>query len=332
MYRIRSHFVLFRFPPMKHQIEILVRRGFLGLAAAALVVTAAFAALASGWNRPVTLLLLGADSRDDGGPARSDAIVVLRANPRQGTMRGLSLPRDLYVSLRGLPVYRVERLNAALFFGDYYADSEGLRAARETVSELINVPVDGAVVVPLPLVEDIVDALGGIDVYCEKELYDPAFNPYSSGKVYRLLFPAGWNHLDGQRAMEFLRVRRPDTDFGRMNRSRQFVSAVSAKLRSPRTWIRLPAVAVRLWRRSDTDLGPVARLRVLWALALCSSKGIAWDGIEKSEVLPYVTSRGAQVLLPEPGVLKEAGRILTGEHPVNVAGLPVLMDQNVGRP
>ncbi|MFH0953803.1 MAG: LCP family protein [Verrucomicrobiota bacterium] len=288
--------------------------------------------LAATWNRPLTLLLLGSDSRD-GEPARSDAILVLRADPWHGTVKGLSLPRDLYVPLSGLPVFRVERLNAALFFGDYYATSEGIRAARQTVSDLIGVPVDGATAVRLHLLAGVVDALGGIEVYCEKPVHDPKFNPFKGGgKSYPLRFEAGWNHLNGERALEFARVRRPDTDFGRMSRNQQLLSAVAARLRTPGGLVRLPLIVPHLWRGIETDLGPVARLRMLWVLARCSSGGILWDSIDRNEVLPYVTARGAQVLLPEPGILKEAGRILTGEQPIRLAGTMNLTDRNLAWP
>jgi polyisoprenyl-teichoic acid--peptidoglycan teichoic acid transferase len=288
--------------------------------------------LASGWDRPITLLLLGSDSRDPENPGRSDAIVVLRADLRSGTLRGLSLPRDLYVPISGIPVKRTGRLNSALFFGDYYAASEGINAARQTVSELIEVPVDGAVVVNVDLVGKIVDALGGVEVYCDKPAYDAKFNPFRGGKPYPLRFESGWNFLNGKRALEFVRLRRPDTDFGRMNRNRELLSAVSQRLRSPSGCVRFPLIVPDLWREIRTDVGPIGSLRVLWAMARCSAGGIRWNAIDRNNVLPYVTPRGAQVLLAEPGILRDAGRILTGEQPVNLAGASASPESDMAQP
>lgn len=277
--------------------------------------------IATAWNKPVTVLVMGSDSRT-GAPARSDTMLVLRADPWTGSLRGLSLPRDLYVPLKGLPVRRTDRLNAALFFGDYYAHSEGIPAARETVSDLIDVPVDGGIVVHLGLVPDLVDGLGGVEVYCEKPVADRNFSSLDGNKRYPVRFESGWNYLTGKRALDFLRVRKPDTDFGRMSRNRAFCEAVLARLGSPAGLVRLAFVLPRLKTNVNTDIGPVGQLRLLWAMARCLPGGIQWNTIERSEVLPYVTPRGAQVLLPEPGVLEEAGRILTGEQPVRLAGTP----------
>jgi len=271
------------------------------------------------WSRPMTLLVLGADSRVDGEPSRSDSILVLHVDPRQGTVRGLALPRDLYLPLRGLPVRRTERINAALFYGDYYAGDLGMRAARDTVATSLGIPVDGTIIVHFDLLRKLVDALGGIEVYCEKELVDEKFNHLDQPYSYKLVFPAGWNRLDGVRATEFARLRRPDTDFGRMSRNQKLMAAVVARLRTPQGLLRLPLVAPHLPRNIETDLGTLGMARTTWLLARYSGRGIAWETIKKNDVLPYITAKGSQVLIAEPGVLKQAGRVLTGDQPVHMA-------------
>lgn len=271
------------------------------------------------WSRPLTLLVLGADSRIQDEPSRSDSILVLHIDPRQGLVRGLALPRDLYLPLRGLPVRRTERINAALFFGDYYGGNLGMRAARDTISTAIGVPIDATVIVHFSLLRDLVNALGGIDVYCEKELVDAKFNHLDQPFSYKLVFPAGWNHLNGDRATEFARLRRPDTDFGRMSRNQKLMAAVVARLRTPEGLIRLPLALPHVPRNIETDMNGAGLGRAAWLLARYSGRGISWDTIKRNDVLPYITAKGSQVLIPEPGILKQAGRVLTGEQPVTMA-------------
>jgi polyisoprenyl-teichoic acid--peptidoglycan teichoic acid transferase len=302
-------------------------------------VVAAFAAMLvsvvvsiPAWTQPITLLLLGADGREPGTPARSDSIFVLHADPVANTVRGLSLPRDLYAPLSGLPVRRTARINAALFYGDYYATSKGIPAARETISRLIGVPIDHTVVVNFDFVRKLVDEIGGVEVYCSKPIVDNGFYPLRKGKRYSLRFESGWNFLNGKRALDFIRLRRPDTDFGRMGRNQQFLCALGARIRSVSGLIRLPRVLPAFLRGVRTDLGPIGSMQVAWTLVRCPMSNIEWNTIEKSDVLPLVTPDGAQVLVAEPGVLEEAGKTLIGKRALNVADVPGSLDAQFARP
>jgi LCP family protein required for cell wall assembly len=309
---------------VSHALEVASRRMHLlywiALALSpVLTVTLLMGILISSFNQPMTLLLLGSDGRSSHGPSRSDSIFVLRADPRHRTIRGLCLPRDLYVPLQGLPVRRTAKLNAALFYGDYYSKSEGIPAACETVSDLIGVPIDGTVVVHFGLLEKLVDSIGGVEIYFENPVMDPHFYFMKGGNSYVLRFEAGWNYLNGRRALDYVRMRKPDTDFGRMKRNRQLLNLIMARLRSPKSWLGLPRLVPQLPSEIDTDTGPFSWLRIAWAFGRCASNGITWNSIDKQDLLPGVIHTGAQVLVPEPGVLKEAGRILTGDQPLHFA-------------
>ena len=284
-----------------------------------LTVTLLLGVLISSFNRPVTLLLLGSDGRSSDGPSRSDSIFVLHADPRLGTIRGLCLPRDLYVPLQGLPVRRTAKLNAALFYGDYYGNSKGIPAARETVSDMIGVPVDGTLVVHFGLLQKLVDSIGGVEIYFENPVMDPHFYSMTGDTSYRLRFESGWNYLNGRKALDYVRMRKPDTDFGRMKRNRELLSVIMTRLESPASWVHLPQLAPQLPSEINTDIGPLAWLRLAWVFGRCASHGIVWDSIDKQNLLPGKLVTGAQVLMPEPGVLKEAGRILTGDQPLHLA-------------
>jgi LCP family protein required for cell wall assembly len=296
-----------------------------------LTITLLLGLLISSLNQPVTLLLLGSDGRSIDGPSRSDSIFVLHANPRQKTIRGLCLPRDLYVPLRGLPVRRTAKLNAALFYGDYYDNSKGIPAARETVSDMIGVPVDGTLVVHFGLLEKLVDSIGGVEIYFVNPVMDPQFFSMRGESSYSLRFESGWNYLNGRKALDYVRMRKPDTDFGRMKRNRQLLTVIMGRLKSPAAWLHLPTLVPQLPSEIDTDIGPLAWLRTAWVFARCASSDIAWDSIEKKDLLPGKLNTGAQVLLPEPGVLKEAGRVLTGNQTLHLADVGHGMSDTVSR-
>jgi polyisoprenyl-teichoic acid--peptidoglycan teichoic acid transferase len=263
--------------------------------------------------RPYTLLVLGSDCRHAGEPSRSDSIFVLRADPESGTVRGLALPRDLYVPLSGLPVYRTSRINAALFYGDYYMGNGGIDAARSTIEELTGVPIDGTVVVYFDFVKDLVDTLGGVEVYFDRPVYDRGFEALAGPQRSLLRFESGWNYLNGERAVKFIRLRRPDTDFGRISRNQRLLSAIRARARTFAGRLRLLRLLPRLGRGIDTDMGPLELAHAIQTFCVNYPNAIEWTSISMDEVVPTELSTGAKVLVPESDVLEEAGHRLMGE-------------------
>lgn len=273
-------------------------------------------------DQPVTLLLLGSDTRDPQEPGRSDTIIVLHADPAAREVRGLTLPRDLYVSLHGLDRPLTNRLNAALFFGDYFnVSGGGLHAARETVQHHLGIPMNGTFLVRFGAVEDVVDSLGGVEIYFEHPVTDRSFHPLKAGRSYALRFESGWNYLDGSRALEFIRLRRPDTDFGRMGRNRKLLEALVAQVRGPGGTWRVTRLLPTLFGVLRSDLGLLEKVRVAWVFYRCAERPISWRSLAPDEVEPCVTAQGAQVLLPDPELLKDLGQWLHVGTATDVAGL-----------
>jgi LCP family protein required for cell wall assembly len=267
--------------------------------------------ITAGWQQPITLLVLGSDTRLDSKPGRSDAIFVLRADPRGRSLRGLSLPRDLYVPIRGLPALLTNRINTALFYGDYYeVPGGGLQAARKTVSHLLHVPIDGVVVLGFPIVQDVVDSIGGVEVYIENLVVDRSFQHMKGGRSYTLRFEPGWNYLDGRRALDFVRLRRPDTDFGRMDRNRRLFDALRGNMKGPSGFWTLVRLLPRTARRLKSDIPFGQKLRSAWVFYRCADGPIRWHALAREDVEPAVTAQGAQVLIPESEALARAGQWL----------------------
>lgn len=277
--------------------------------------------LASDFRKPFTIALLGSDARSPDEPGRADTIVVLQLDSAQRNIRGLALPRDLYVKLSGLPVKRTGRLNSALFYGDYYGGGQGLHAARTTLSDILKTRVDGAVAVRFDFIREVADLLGGLDVYCEQPLVD-AYSTDAARRSRRPSFHRGWNHLAGKRALDFVRMRRPDMDFGRMERNRVFLDAVVRRLRTPEGLRRVPAMMAAILRQTDSDLSPADWLHAAFAFRRCANRPIDWNVITFEDTVPHTMPQGAKVLLPEPGLLETAGLKLNGRLPARFAHAP----------
>lgn len=178
---------------------------------------------------PVTILLLGSDGRPgEQGPTRTDTVIILRIDPGLRRVAMLSLPRDLIVEIPG---YGYGRINAAHVYGDLSPElGGGITLVRATVSNLLGVPIDYAVLVNFNGFIGLIDAVGGIDINVPTGLYDGAYPTMDYGYM-EVAFDPGMQHMDGQRALQYARIRHMDSDFERARRQQEIILAAARQLR-----------------------------------------------------------------------------------------------------
>jgi LCP family protein required for cell wall assembly len=153
---------------------------------------------------------------------RSDTIIFAHLAKGAGKAVLVSLPRDSYVTIpaytdskgRNHPEHK-DKINASLSLG-------GPKLLVETVQNLSGLHVDHYVEVDFSGFQNIVNALGGIDVCLTKAAKD---------KMSGVDLPAGVSHLDGTQALAFVRQRYqlPNGDLDRVKRQQQFLGAVVRK-------------------------------------------------------------------------------------------------------
>ncbi|MGD1994499.1 MAG: LCP family protein, partial [Anaerolineae bacterium] len=125
-------------------------------------------------NQRVNVLLLGIDEREsEHGPWRTDTMMVLTVDPLTKSGGMLSIPRDLWVPIPG---FDHGKINTANYLGDAYDYPGGGPAlAMRTVEYNLGVPIHYYVRVNFKAFIELVDMVGGIDVYVEEEIDDPSY-------------------------------------------------------------------------------------------------------------------------------------------------------------
>ncbi len=179
------------------------------------------------------ILLLGVDSNGEGTDpfegTRTDTIILMNIDPRTKSLNAISIPRDSKVYLPG--EHGVQKINAAHAIG-------GIGMTIKTIEDTLGVKIDRYVMVHDQAVREIVDALGGVDIYVEKNMH---YNDYS-GKLF-INLQKGNNHLNGKEVVGYLRFRHdPLGDIGRTQRQQWFLRGLMEALKKPETLAKLPEI------------------------------------------------------------------------------------------
>jgi LCP family protein required for cell wall assembly len=187
----------------------------------------------------INILLLGLDQRLDDAddePYRTDSIVVFTIDPYSKTAGAFSIPRDTWVEIPDGSggVFTQSRINEAYEFGEYTYlkgyPGGGPRLAIDTIQHNFGIPIDYYVLMNWASFIDIIDELGGIDVTIPEYAYDPAYSDCSfCQSVYPVEFLPGTEHMDGDRALAYARIRKSDNDFKRIERQQIVMRAVATK-------------------------------------------------------------------------------------------------------
>lgn len=171
-------------------------------------------------KEPFSVLLLGVDTGALGRTykGRSDSMMVATVNPNDKKTTLVSLERDTYATIVGHGTE--DKINHAYAFG-------GAGMSMDTVSNLLDIPIDHYIVINMEGIQQLVDAVGGVDVNNSLK-----FDYSQDGKTYT--YDIGKIHLEGMKALGYLRMRYddPEGDYGRQRRQREVVTAIAKKVLS----------------------------------------------------------------------------------------------------
>lgn len=206
-------------------------------------------------ERPYAILLIGIDRREEGGNTLNDVNIVVYVHPKGRFASMLSIPRDTAVEIPG---FYTDKINAAYGLGEIYLAEAGGGPAliRQTVENFLGIPIDYYALVDFQGFERLVDLAGGIIVDVPAPLED---NEYPVGTVgyTRIYIPAGLQHMDARTALQYVRSRHGDSDFGRNRRQQQVLLALRDRILQSGLLSdlgRLESLLVEMGRTVQTDI------------------------------------------------------------------------------
>jgi LCP family protein required for cell wall assembly len=224
---------------------------------AAVVPTATPAPAVTPTPAPLNVLLLGTDERpDEGGPLRTDTMILLSLDPTGQSLGMLSLPRDLWVPIPGQGT--TAKINTAYTLGaqNNYPGG-GPQLAKDTVSSFIGRPVDYYVRVNFDGFREIIDLIGGIDINVPYTIHDEEYPTVDYG-VETFHLEAGLQHLDGETALKYARTRHGDSDYSRARRQQDIIRAIANKVLNagmiPQLLAKAPQILVSAQNTVQTDI------------------------------------------------------------------------------
>jgi polyisoprenyl-teichoic acid--peptidoglycan teichoic acid transferase len=230
------------------------------------------------------ILLLGLDdgvTGKEGNTGRwADTIVLISFKKDTGDVRFLSIPRDTLVTIPGRK--NPEQINAAYHYG-------GEALVQQSLTQLINVPIQEYISIDIAGMTALVDALGGVDIYVETDMdYD---DPEAEVSIH---LKKGYQHLDGTQAQQYLRYRSDDLgDLGRVQRQQRFIRAVYDKCTQLQTLSNLPKVVDVFQHKLDTSLKMVDTGEVITLF-----KGLRADN-PQTTILPGTLSQDDSIWIPD---------------------------------
>ena len=237
-----------------------------------------------------TVLVLGLDRRA-AGVARTDTILLARVGPPGQPPTVLSIPRDLWVQIPGKGE---DRINTAFVWGELRTGN-GASLAKRTIEDGFGIRIDRVAVVDFSCFQAAVDSAGGVTIDVPQRLVDEAY-PAEAGGVMQLVFERGRQTVNGERALQYVRTRAPDSDFGRIRRQQQVLSAIADRLQNPVVAARVARAVLARCPDAGTEVS-LADIVLFGALA-AGSGAPRFQLLDESTVTPVTLPSGAQVLQP----------------------------------
>ncbi len=258
-------------------------------------------------NDRINILLLGIGGPGHEGPYLSDTNIILSVKPSTKEVAMISIPRDLSVKIENYGVYRVNYADA---LGESKNPGEGGEYARKIFSQTFSLDIPYYVRVNFDAFEQLINAVGGVDVNVTKPFVDYSF-PGPNYSYQTVSFTSGTEHMEGERALQYARSRHgtngENSDFARSRRQQQIISALKDKVFSFGT-ITNPATLQKIWSSLSSNIATNLEFsQMLYLASLAKNidteniKNLVLDSGPNGYLYSFIAPSGAFMLAPKGG-------------------------------
>ncbi|MFA5954140.1 MAG: LCP family protein [Patescibacteria group bacterium] len=186
----------------------------------------------------INILLLGVGGAGHDGAYLTDTTILASIEPSTSRVSLISLPRDLVIPYSD---GSWRKLNEIYVTGQNTNSHDPGTTAANTVGAFLNIDIPYYVLVDFNGFEKMIDAVGGVNVSIDRTFTDPSFPtpggedaPNYKDREMSVTFTAGWQHLNGQRALMFARSRHGNngegSDFARARRQQKILLALKDRV------------------------------------------------------------------------------------------------------
>lgn len=220
-----------------------------------------FAKIASHEGK-TNFLLLGMNGGNAPGDDLTDTMIFLSLDQNTGKAAMISIPRDIWIEPLKI------KINAAYHYG-------GADLTRRTVEEILGQKIDYLAVISFDGFKQVIDALGGVKINVARTFDDYQYpikgkeNDMCNGdkelkcRYEHVHFEAGWQRMDGETALKFVRSRKAEgdegTDFARSQRQELLLKSIKQTILDEKLYLhpqKLLAVVRAGEAAVKTDLSP----------------------------------------------------------------------------
>jgi LCP family protein required for cell wall assembly len=212
------------------------------------------------------------------GQFRADTLMLIRAGG--GAFRKLSIPRDAYTEIPG---QAPQKINGAYAFG-------GTGLQIETIEQFLDLEIDHVAIVNFTGFEDLIDAVGGVEVDLPHKLCADIAGGSGGGQGgITLRLKKGENTLDGEKALAYSRIRKPSEcpgpgksayslgydDIDRERAQQAVINGIKGRLtdplRAPYNFIRGPIIGWSAPKAFVSDMGFLTMPQLVLSAAIGGS-------------------------------------------------------------
>jgi LCP family protein required for cell wall assembly len=269
----------------------------------------------------VNILMIGKGGPGHEAPDLTDTLLLASIDPIQNEAALVSVPRDMWVqsesgySMKINAIYSTAKQARLANGSDTDADRQaaedaGLNAVKDSVGDVLGVPVHYYIMVDFKAFEDAINTVGGITIDVKEPLYDQSVAWMLDGNP--LVAGEGLQTFDGERALLYARSRKGSArgDFDRTERQREVVVALQSKILSLGTFSNPFKVVDLLGSFGDrvrTDLNGIDEIKRLYEIGQnISGDKIGSVGLADPPNILVTTSNigGQSVVVPVAGTFQ----------------------------